>query len=223
MEERVSAESVTDLRTAKFGIQKTRTSQYVFEYKNIWDPVKKRSKPLYRISVGKVIGGEVVIKDEYLQMHPELKQGDIVLQEGKPIYIGGCSVPSELFEILELDHFCLTTAQPEAMVSFYRLLGLPVRKDGARYEIEFPHFKINLHVIGHPLLPEAKVAVPGTGDFCLEIQTDSDSCEIAEAFRKLDVPVEGPVIRHGRKGEMTSVYLRDPDQNLFELAVYPKH
>ena len=52
MEERVSAESVTDLRTAKFGIQKTRTSQYVFEYKNIWDPVKKRSKPLYRISVG---------------------------------------------------------------------------------------------------------------------------------------------------------------------------
>ena len=24
----------------------------------------------------------------------------------------------ELFEILELDHFCLTTAQPEAMVSF---------------------------------------------------------------------------------------------------------
>ncbi len=99
MEERVSAESVTDLRTAKFGIQKTRTSQYVFEYKNIWDPVKKRSKPLYRISVGKVIGGEVVIKDEYLQMHPELKQGDIVLQEGKPIYIGGCSVPSELFEI----------------------------------------------------------------------------------------------------------------------------
>ena len=47
MEERVSAESVTDLRTAKFGIQKTRTSQYVFEYKNIWDPVKKRSKPLY--------------------------------------------------------------------------------------------------------------------------------------------------------------------------------
>lgn len=84
-------------------------------------------------------------------------------------------------------------------------------------------FKINLHVIGHPLLPEAKVAVPGTGDFCLEIQTDSDSCEIAEAFRKLDVPVEGPVIRHGRKGEMTSVYLRDPDQNLVELAVYPKH
>lgn len=78
----MSAESVTDLRTAKFGIQKTRTSQYVFEYKNIWDPVKKRSKPLYRISVGKVIGGEVVIKDEYLQMHPELKQGDIVLQEG---------------------------------------------------------------------------------------------------------------------------------------------
>lgn len=187
----MSAESVSDLKTAKFGIQKTRTSQYVFEYKNVWDPVKKRSKPLYRISVGKVVGGEIVIKDEYLHMHPEIKQGDIVLQEGKPVYIGRCSAPSELFEILELDHFCLTTAQPEAMVSFYRLLGLPVRKEGERYEIEFPHFKINLHVIGHPLLPEAKVAVPGAGDFCLEIKTDSNPDEIAEAFRKLDVPVEG--------------------------------
>ena len=78
----MSAESVSDLKTAKFGIQKTRTSQYVFEYKNVWDPVKKRSKPLYRISVGKVVGGEIVIKDEYLHMHPEIKQGDIVLQEG---------------------------------------------------------------------------------------------------------------------------------------------
>ena len=37
----MSAESVSDLKTAKFGIQKTRTSQYVFEYKNVWDPVKK--------------------------------------------------------------------------------------------------------------------------------------------------------------------------------------
>lgn len=36
----MSAESVSDLKTAKFGIQKTRTSQYVFEYKNVWDPVK---------------------------------------------------------------------------------------------------------------------------------------------------------------------------------------
>ena len=77
-------------------------------------------------------------------------------------------------------------------------------------------------MIGYPILPEAKVAVPGTGDFCLEIKTDSDLSEIAEAFRRLDIFVEGPVIRHGRKGEMTSVYLRDPDQNLVELAVYPK-
>ena len=53
----MSAESVSDLKTAKFGIQKTRTSQYVFEYKNVWDPVKKRSKPLYRISVRKVVVG----------------------------------------------------------------------------------------------------------------------------------------------------------------------
>lgn len=219
----MSNTTVTDLKTAKFGIQKTRTSQYVFEYKNVWDPVKKRSKPLYRISVGKVVGNEILIKDEYLQLHPELKQGEIALVDGKPVYLGKAPAPAELFEVITLDHFCLTTAQPEEMASFYRLLGLPVGQDGDRYVVEFPLFKINLHLLGKPLLPEAKVAVPGTGDFCLEINTEKNPEEIAEAFRRLDIPVEGPIFRHGRKGQMTSVYLRDPDQNLVELCVYPKN
>ncbi len=71
---------VTDLREAKFGIQKVRNSRYVFEYKNIWDPIKKRSKPLYRISVGKIIGNEIIINDDYLARHPQLAQGDFVLK-----------------------------------------------------------------------------------------------------------------------------------------------
>ncbi len=211
---------VSDLKTAKFGIQKVRASQYVFEYKNVWDPIKKRSKPLYRISVGKILDNEIQIKDDYLLLHPELKQGDLILIEGKVIYCPQRAVPSDHFKILSLDHFCLTTAQPEAMASFYRMLGLAVLREEERYVIEFPLFKINLHVIGHPLLPEAKVAVPGTGDFCLEIHTDKNLSELAEAFRGLDVPVEGPQKRHGRRGEMNSLYLRDPDQNLVELCVY---
>jgi catechol 2,3-dioxygenase-like lactoylglutathione lyase family enzyme len=36
-----------------------------------------------------------------------------------------------------------------------------------------------------------------------------------------DVPIVcGPVARAGAIGPMTSVYLRDPDGNLIELAVY---
>lgn len=85
---------VTDLREAKFGIQKVRNSRYVFEYKNIWDPVKKRSKPLYRISVGKIIGNEIIINDDYLARHPQLAQGDFVLKDGKPAYEPKIEAPS---------------------------------------------------------------------------------------------------------------------------------
>lgn len=216
----MSEVEVSDLKTAKFGIQKVRTSQYVFEYKNVWDPIKKRSKPLYRISVGKLLDKTIHIKEEYLQLHPELKPGDLVLEEGKVVYRPQRAVPSDFFKVLSLDHFCLTTAQPEPMTAFYRMLGLPVYKEGERYIIEFPLFKINLHVIGHPLLPEAKVAVPGSGDFCLEIHSEKSLSELADLFKSLGVPVEGPQKRTGRRGEMISLYLRDPDQNLVELCVY---
>lgn len=34
-------------------------------------------------------------------------------------------------------------------------------------------------------------------------------------------PIElGPVRRHGARGEMRSIYLRDPDGNLVEIAEY---
>lgn len=32
---------------------------------------------------------------------------------------------------------------------------------------------------------------------------------------------EGPVERTGARGPMRSVYVRDPDRNLIELAAYP--
>jgi extradiol dioxygenase family protein len=33
--------------------------------------------------------------------------------------------------------------------------------------------------------------------------------------------VEGPVKKSGATGEICSVYLLDPDQNLIEISVYP--
>lgn len=74
-----------------------------------------------------------------------------------------------LFSLQSLDHFVLTTAQPNKMVNFYSKLGFEVRKDGARYEILAPAFKINLHIKGQELEPKAALAEPGTGDFCIEI------------------------------------------------------
>ncbi|WP_289185592.1 VOC family protein [uncultured Parasutterella sp.] len=211
---------VTDLREAKFGIQKVRNSRYVFEYKNIWDPIKKRSKPLYRISVGKIIGNEIIINDDYLARHPQLAQGDFVLKDGKPAYEPKIEAPSSLFKVRAIDHFVLTSPRPQVLAQFYSDLGLRVEKTSRRYEVYLPFSKINIHDENDPLLPAAENPTPGCGDFCLEIETGSDLHKIAEAFRNQGVDVEGPLQRHGAKGAMQSIYLRDPDRNLVELSVY---
>lgn len=128
-----------------------------------------------------------------------------------------------LFSLQSLDHFVLTTSQLNEMVDFYSKLGFEVRKDGTRYEILVPAFKINLHVKGQELEPKAALAEPGTGDFCIEISTDEPIQRIEEELRTRGLNVvSAPVERHGRKGTMTSIYLRDPDKNLVELALYPR-
>ena len=127
------------------------------------------------------------------------------------------------FHLKRIDHFVLTTGKPEEMVRFYASLGFDVKKDGERYAISTPNFKINLHVVGHELEPKAAKPTPGAGDFCLEIETELTAEELKEQLTEkgLDV-ILGPIARHGSKGVMTSVYLRDPDQNLIELSIYPE-
>lgn len=130
---------------------------------------------------------------------------------------------SEFFSLERVDHFVLTTSQPEEMIRFYSFLGFVVKKDGERFAISAPNFKINLHVVGHELEPKANKPTPGSGDFCIEIHTDLTPEELAKRLSEKGLNVIlGPVSRHGVKGSMTSVYLRDPDENLVELSVYPR-
>lgn len=62
-------------------------------------------------------------------------------------------------------------------------------------------------------------AGPGQSGFCFEIE---DGIEViyGELKRKKAPLVTGIVERNGAKGKMRSVYLRDPDGNLIELASY---
>ena len=62
-------------------------------------------------------------------------------------------------------------------------------------------------------------AVAGSDDLCF--LTDASLDEVAQHLRDCDVAIEvGPVARRGARGEMTSVYCRDPDGNLIEIANY---
>jgi catechol 2,3-dioxygenase-like lactoylglutathione lyase family enzyme len=120
-----------------------------------------------------------------------------------------------------LDHLVLTVKDIEASVLFYtRVLGMrETTFGGGRKALVFGSSKINLHQVGHEFEPKAALPTPGSADICLIVDDDLDSVQAQLAAA--GVPVEvGPVEQTGAVGEMVSVYIRDPDQNLVELSNY---
>ncbi|TWI53360.1 catechol 2,3-dioxygenase-like lactoylglutathione lyase family enzyme [Pseudomonas duriflava] len=121
--------------------------------------------------------------------------------------------------IERLDHLVLTVRHIDATVAFYtQVLGMQKIIFGAgRIALKFGQQKINLHQAGNEFEPKAESPTPGSADLCF---LSSASLErVIQQLEKLNVPiVEGPVGRTGALGPIRSVYIRDPDQNLIEIA-----
>ncbi|PWC91393.1 virulence protein [Azospirillum sp. TSH100] len=120
-----------------------------------------------------------------------------------------------------IDHFVLTVASIEATCAFYRdVLGMEVVTfAGGRRALSFGAQKINLHEVGREFEPKAVSPTAGSGDFCLITDTPLDQV-IAELQARGITIEEGPVGRTGATGPIRSVYIRDPDDNLVEIANY---
>ncbi|PVM86638.1 gamma-glutamylcyclotransferase [Caulobacter radicis] len=126
-----------------------------------------------------------------------------------------------MIQIDRLDHFVLTVASVEASAAFYeRVLGAErVTTPGKPTAVRFGRWKINLHPADAPFTPKAARTIAGAGDFCLITRQPLDT--VVAHLAACDVAVElGPVDRNGALGPMTSVYFRDPDQNLIEISRY---
>ena len=120
-----------------------------------------------------------------------------------------------------IDHFVLTVNDIEATCNFYqRVCGMDVITFGnGRKALSFGRNKINLHKAGNELEPKSAVPTPGSGDFCLIASVSM--VDIINHLKATDVEIEeGPVPRTGAKGPISSVYFRDPDENLVEISVY---
>lgn len=124
-------------------------------------------------------------------------------------------------QIDRVDHFVLTVASIEATCAFYtKALGMEVVEfAGGRKALSFGRQKINLHERGKEFEPKAQHPTPGSADFCLITSVPID--DVAAHLRQAGVVIEeGPVPRTGATGSITSVYFRDPDNNLVEVSVY---
>ena len=128
-------------------------------------------------------------------------------------------------EIASLDHLVLTVADLDASLAFYvGVLGMREVRFGAdpktgepRVALAFGDEKINLHVEGAEIAPHAARPTPGSADLCLLVATPID--EVAAELEVAGIPIElGPVERTGARGPIRSIYVRDPDANLVELA-----
>lgn len=120
-----------------------------------------------------------------------------------------------------LDHLVLTVADIEATCRFYtRALGMEVVTFGAgRTALAFASQKINLHQRGRELEPKAHAPTPGSADLCFV--TSVPLAQVLAHLGRCSVEViEGPAPRTGARGPMTSIYFRDPDQNLIEVSNY---
>lgn len=123
-------------------------------------------------------------------------------------------------QILRLDHLVLTVASIPTSIAFYRdVLGFEPREKDGRWSLHFGSQKINLHQVDHTFEPKAWYPTPGSGDVCFI--TEAKPEETLEELLKHGVAVErGPVEQNGALGHMISIYFRDPDQNLVEVAQY---
>ncbi|MFZ9530420.1 MAG: VOC family protein [Burkholderiales bacterium] len=121
-----------------------------------------------------------------------------------------------------LDHFVLTTAQPDAVIRFYtEVLGMKLEtfRNGQRLALKVGRQKINIHVKGKEYEPKAQAPGVGTLDFCFIAAVPLQQVIDRLAQHKVTI-IEGPCTKTGAMGDIRSVYFRDPDLNLVEVSEY---
>ena len=180
------------------------------------------------------IEGETVLSTFELG-HPEMPRFPMLFQGGVRYRWDG----EETYGMLErssrrdkivwdringFDHVSLPMRNTEAMVAFYRSLGLQIAENPHVVSVYAGNQMINFH---RPTMWQrqdftlrAPAAEPPCGDLCVVWDGSPQSLKalLDGAGAKI---IEGPVERHGgRRAAASSVYVRDPDGNLLEFMIY---
>ena len=124
-----------------------------------------------------------------------------------------------------IDHIVLTVSDIETSLKFYERALKFERTlfrgpDGQpRYALKFGGQKINLQDRRTATPTKARHPTQGSGDFCLIAAAPLTA--VVAHLEAAGIAIEvGPVPRRGAQGPLISVYFRDPDGNLVEIAEY---
>lgn len=143
-----------------------------------------------------------------------------------PLTVGAVSARGT-GRVTGFDHVAVPMRNTKALLAFYRALGFEVNEGDSICSVHVGDHKINFH---RPSLWQRKTfslraygAVPPCGDFCFV--WDGTIASLQAILQDAGATIiEGPVERKGGRDEGratgTSVYVRDPDQNLVEFIVY---
>jgi len=121
--------------------------------------------------------------------------------------------------IYRFDHIVLTVNDIISTLYFYTsVLDMEeVTFGNGRKALRFGEQKINLHKKGAITEPKDGRPTPGSYDLCF--LSERLIKNFIKRFKELDIEIiEGPVLKNGATGQLYSVYIRDPDGNLLEIA-----
>jgi catechol 2,3-dioxygenase-like lactoylglutathione lyase family enzyme len=132
--------------------------------------------------------------------------------------------PQSGSNIKAFDHVALPMQNTDAMIAFYRSLGLQVAENAQAVSVYIGSQMINFHRPAtwqrETFTLRAPAAKPPCGDLCFVWDGTPEALKsmLDRVGAKI---VEGPVARQGgRRAAASSVYVRDPDGNLLEFMIY---
>ena len=133
---------------------------------------------------------------------------------------------------LRMDHVVLNVEDEEKMMDFYSriLLLVPERLEEYRAGVvPFPSVRLNADTI-IDLFPKklwqkgpaAREGRAHLNHFCISLDKEEWE-DLSGRLKAHHITIEeGPVPRWGAHGSGTSIYFRDPEENLIEARCYPE-
>jgi catechol 2,3-dioxygenase-like lactoylglutathione lyase family enzyme len=126
-----------------------------------------------------------------------------------------------------IDHIVINVRDVEVSAAWYqRVLGMTREEfgreaQGPRTALRFGAQKVNLRPVSATQRDwfTAAAASPGTQDLCF--LTHATPPAVVAHLQQCGITIEfGPTQKPGARGTLLSVYCRDPDGNLIEIASY---